>query len=982
MNPLMPTMLAMLVPMQVAEARETGAIQGVVEDEDGLPVPNATVLLSGINLQGERTATTRDDGSYRFDGVNPGTYELSVTLNDALLARAEVRVALQTTTSARITANMGGVSEEISVVFKPVVDTTQTAFSTSLGADAIQNLPVGRSYQSVAQTIPGVTGRINTSAGGAGNGNPSVRGEGQYGNNYTLDGVSTRDPATKTFGVSLNFDAIEEIQVYTDGAPAEFGQFTGMQVNVVTKDGGDEHHGSAAVFYTQHAWFNDTYPIFDFDTGTEVDTTKAKSRIPVFNGTAGGPIIKEKLWYFAALDLVNNWIVPEGVDEENAITSQQGRFMGKLTWFPADQLTLRYLFIGDYEAQANWDASQFVLPEATEDRIDWTISNTLTAEWQPSPNDTFELRAGFTNINIDIVPSSGDLSTPGRLTAAGVRTDNAFQFDYNDRNRLGGGLVYERLIQNLVGDHKIRAGVEQWITVAARDIQNTGETTITWEADLDGDGVAEAAPAPSGDGVSTDQLTGTRYLGREGLPCEADDYSDCGSIEYWTNVGRLANRINTTNLFVQDEWRPNQNLTINLGVRLDIEDGRNDMGERPPTQLVEEFNLPLEERSLTCDDEENPNSPGCYDGELGPLIMPAPRIGVSFDPFGDAKTKVTAHYGQYYDIAGQNLWDWANTSTPNGFVRYVRQNPGEAPIWNNTQDPVSSPLIYDEGMRPARQDKINVGIEREIATDLALGIRGILSRTSNLPEDVDTNLNDWYIMNSPLKERNYRALEITLNKQFDERWQLFGAYTLSESWGHTPGQFELPPGANSGSDGNNVGVYLDDIGDRTARAMYYETGFGWLLDGLKGLGRYDPDNPQFSDSAGYFGYLPYHAFHQIKLNGTYVAPFGTKIGLVYEFSSGNAWQKRGEVGFYGAGYSFPQARGSRFMPAVHWIDLRLAHEIGLGTENRSLEATLDIFNVMDFITPITYFENDAPGFGLTLNRQAPRTIRAGLKFRY
>ncbi|MEZ4238256.1 MAG: Plug domain-containing protein [Myxococcota bacterium] len=103
-----------------------------------------------------------------------------------------------------------------------------------MGEDTIQNLPVGRSFASVVNTIPGVSGRVDTQNGGSG-GSPSVRGEGGYGNNYMIDGVSTRDPATKTSGAGVNFDAIEEIQVYTDGAPAEYGQFTGMMVNVVTR---------------------------------------------------------------------------------------------------------------------------------------------------------------------------------------------------------------------------------------------------------------------------------------------------------------------------------------------------------------------------------------------------------------------------------------------------------------------------------------------------------------------------------------------------------------------------------------------------------------------------------------------------------------------------------------------------------------------------------------------------------------------------
>ncbi len=938
--------------VQSAEARETGDVLGTVTDAEGLPVPGAVLVLSGVELAGERTTTASDDGTFRFTGLNPGEYEIAVTRNDALIARAVVRVALETTTYADIVTTLGGeISDEMVVVFQPVVDVTQSAFSTSLGEDTIQNLPVGRSYQDVVNTIPGVTGRIDTSGGGGGDGNPSVRGEGQYGNNYMLDGVSTRDPASKTFGVSVNFDAIEEIQVYTDGAPAEFGQFTGMFVNVATKDGGDEHHGSAAIFYSQHAWLDDQYPIFDPEEEKEVPTTKARFRSPVFNGTAGGPLIEEKLWYFTAADLGRDWYVPEGLDEDAAITTSSGRFLGKLTWFPSPIATLRYQFLADYGYSGSYDASQLVQPEATSDRKDLTLAQTFTAELEPNEQNRFELRAGFTNINIDVVPSSGDSAIPSRLDEQGVLHDNATEYDRNDRNRVGGALIYQLRLADLLGVHKIRTGAEYWYLIEKRDILNTGETTIEW-IDQNGN--------PTGE----QREVGTRYMSGDGYPCEQQDYADCGVREHWTNVGPLGNTVQTTTLFIQDDWQPFRGLTINAGARLDMEDGRNDEGERPITQDPAELN----------------KAPGRrFEGELGPLVMPAPRLGFAWDPLRTGKTKVTGHYGQYYDLAGNNLWSWSNARSASGFVRYAR-NAGGDWVWSNTQDPEGSPLIYEEGMKPARMDKLNLGVERELFTDFSMGIRGILSRSTNVPEDVDTNLDDWYIMNSPIKERRYRAVELTVQKNFDSVWQLYGSYTLQESYGHTPGQFELAPGAASGSDGNNVGVYLDDVGERDIREQFYETDNGWILEGFKGLGRYSVTDPEFKDEAGWYGYLPYHSFHAIKLNGSYTAPWGSTLGLVYEFDSGHAWQKRTFVPFYGYD-AFGQGRGSRFMPAVHYVDMRIAHTFDL-RRTGSLEATLDVFNVPGFASAITYFENDAPGFGSTLYRQSPRSIRFGIKYRY
>jgi outer membrane receptor protein involved in Fe transport len=966
MNPFLPSLLAALVTTtQVAYAIETGGISGYVTDEVGLPIPGAEVRLSGVDLAGEKMVVANDDGEFVLDGLSPGTYQLGVYFKGALIAKAEVRVALNTTTKVPIEARLGAVSEEIEIVgFKPVVDTSSSAISNELSAKEIQEIPVGRSYQDVIQTMAGVSGRIDTSSGGGGDGNPSVRGEGQYGNNYTIDGVSTRDPATKTFGQNVNFDAIESIQVFTDGAPAEFGQFTGMMVNVVTKDGGDEHHGSVAMFYSQHAFFENRYPIFKPERLKEVPTIKSRFWVPVMNATAGGPIVPEKLWYFTALDLDYSKSIPEGLpagkDGENAIDVYGGQFMGKLTFFANRSWTLRYIFNGDYARQARYDASQFVLPEATSDRVDFGQNHRLTATLAPDDKNTLELRFGYLNSNLDIVPTSGDLETASRLDAQGVLHDNAQQKDLNDRNRVGGGFMYTRFIDQLLGTHKVKAGAEYWLLVSNREIVNTGTDRVQW---IDG----------SGNPVPGDQRdVGTRWAPYDDVltpefeyPCTQGDYSDCGIREHWVNAGKIGNKVDTFQAFLQDDWRPIKQLTVNAGVRLDYEQGYGNDGKKPPTQSPTEFTKPVGQRQK---------------GEYGPVLMPAPRFGFALDPWNDGKTKIAGHYGQYYDIAGAGLWEWANSRSANSFVRFVR-DPGTGDFgWSNTQDATGAPLIYADSLKPAVMNKVNLGFEREVAKDFSVGLRGILSATSGIPEDVDVNLNDWYIMNVPIKRRYYRAVELTARKQFDEVWQLWGAYTLSESYGNTPGQFELAPGAESGSDGNNVGVYLDDIGDRQTREDFVNGGLGWILDGLAGLGRYSVTEPQFYDEAGWYGYMPYHSFHMVKLNGSYTAPFGTSFGLVYEFDSGHAWEKRTLVPFYGYD-AFGQGRGGRMMPAVHYVDGRVSHEVKWG-KSQSLEGYLDVFNIPGFMAAITYYSVDAPGFGSTLYRQAPRSVRLGLKYRY
>jgi hypothetical protein len=162
-----------------------------------------------------------------------------------------------------------------------------------------------------------------------------------------------------------------------------------------------------------------------------------------------------------------------------------------------------------------------------------------------------------------------------------------------------------------------------------------------------------------------------------------------------------------------------------------------------------------------------------------------------------------------------------------------------------------------------------------------------------------------------------------------------------------------------------------------ARTLFFDIGLGRYVNGLNGLGTTQNDQ-------GWYGYLPYHSFHNLKLQGSYTLPFGTTIGAIYEFDSGNAWQKRGYVALYRDYFGFPEGRGSRYMPAVNYFDLRLAHKLDLDGDagDMAVEITVDCTNVLDFQAPITYYQNDNELFGLTMYRQPPRALRVGARFFY
>ncbi len=933
----------LLLSAPYALAAEAGALRGQVLDTDGLAVPDAVVTLSGAEIGGELVAQSDGDGRFRFLSVPIGTHDVLVTRPRFTTVRTTVTVRLGESAYLEIELQVASTAgaEIVVEARRPSVDTTSSGVSANLSREALDNLPTGRSYQDAINLLPGVYGNVDTSEGGGGDGNPSVRGEGQYGNNYFIDGVSTRDPTTKTFGNNVNFDAIEEIQVYTDGAPAEFGQFTGMLVNVVTRDGGDEHHGSAAYYLGAPASFRPesctgksgsalascldrAYMILDPALGEEVPSSLPRYYDMTLSLTAGGPIKKETLWYFAALDLATSSASYPGMPVDQPTVDRGMMGWAKFTWFPSADLTVRVTVAGSSDNTDNSYTTPQYAPEAQVRSHSDDSSARLNVNWTPWSNGIVEAGFGYLQSHFDSLPQSGSRDLPSIVNIdTGEYYGNADSYDLNQRSRVGGELKVTALVPKALGSHKFKAGTEAWVLDDSRELIYTGP----------GDGRSyEAQPSA-------------------GLPCtEASGYTDCAGYTQYDQVGAMKHRGLTFAAFLQDDWQPINPLTLNVGVRVDRE------------SLYPSSDTPLGEREPIVDQ-----------------WMPAPRLGAAWDVTNDSRTLLSANWGRYFDVNGNSFSEWGDERSAYSYYEYTYDPAAGGYVLSWVQDSALTPSVYDEDLQPAHMNKLTLVAERELVPQLSVALRGMTSRTNNIPEDVNIDDSHWSITNPGAEKfREYRAIELVVERAFDNGWQLMGSYTLSESKGHAPGQFELPSGSAYGSDGNGVGVYLDDVNESKdaegLRQEYFDAGYGSYLDGLAGLGRLD-------DDAGYYGYLPYHSFHMAKLSGSYTFDQGTTLGLSYMFDSGHAWEKHTYVPLYGDYYGFGEGRGTRWMPAVHYVDIRLAHAVTFN-EHQALEVSVDIFNVPNFDTPVTYYSNDDQNFGETLFRQSPRAIQAGLKFSY
>src|ERR1043165_9338013 len=301
---------AALVPFAAfaQTSRTTGALIGTVTDPQGGALPGVTVTATSPQLQGSRTAVTDDKGEDILPTPPPGTYHLEYVLQGLpTVTRDNVRVALNETTKLNVPMQL--VTTEVVTVTanQVVVDPTRTTQQTNFNQEHLKYGVVGsanRSYQNVLFQAP------EANAGAGGGSNPMVSGANVAQNTYLLDGINTTDPVTHTFGNNLAFDAIQEISIQTLGKDAEYSS-SGGTVNVITKSGGNNFSGTFDWRYNDKKFQTqgkDTHPTGiayygATPTGSALNFNKdlqpTKSSQPSL--TVGGPIMRDRLWFFTAL---------------------------------------------------------------------------------------------------------------------------------------------------------------------------------------------------------------------------------------------------------------------------------------------------------------------------------------------------------------------------------------------------------------------------------------------------------------------------------------------------------------------------------------------------------------------------------------------------------------------------------------------------------------------------------------------------------
>jgi outer membrane receptor for ferrienterochelin and colicin len=329
----------LLLISSILSAQEiTGNLEGRILDPDGQPLAGVQVAVTGASLQGVREAKTDERGYFRLFSLPTGIFTLKVHHEAFLDVSLEsVRVQLGRTNSLgeiRLRQKVLEAQEIVVTAERPAIDPTSTATGLNLVADTIEDLPGPRNYRNVMAILPGA----NQSYYGD---EVNVAGATGSENAYFIDGIDVSDPYKRYNNTSLPYNFIKEIEIKTGGYEAEYRSSLGGLVNAVTYSGGNEFSGQIFGFFTNNNFSQSA-------VRAELEPGKGDLSQYDFGFSLGGPIIRDKLWFFGAYNptVAREDVLVPGLDYyEDKLT--QNIFAGKITWQPSSKANFVLTAIGD-----------------------------------------------------------------------------------------------------------------------------------------------------------------------------------------------------------------------------------------------------------------------------------------------------------------------------------------------------------------------------------------------------------------------------------------------------------------------------------------------------------------------------------------------------------------------------------------------------------------------------------------------------------
>ncbi|MHB8094567.1 MAG: TonB-dependent receptor [Candidatus Aminicenantales bacterium] len=949
--------IALVSMLSAQVARQSGVIRGAVTDNEGTPLPGMTISATSPSMLGTVSDVTNVEGGFRLANLAPGTYTLAAEMPGfKTLKREGIIVQVGAIVTINLQTEPSSISEELTIIASaPTVDVQSTKVGGVVTSEMIQRLPLNRTLTNVFNTIAGSSGKVDTYSG-------SVHGGASTTVSYEVDGVNSNDPAHNGLLQAPQFDTMEEIEVSTGGLPAQVGNTGGSFVNIVTKSGGNSYSGQLQAYYTNENLLEVLFPDEQLKAMSVGKPTSPINDLDL-SGAFGGPIIKDKIWFFVnggyKKNEFNSAFIPATLSGKfyeqypNPTTQVEG--FAKITTQISKSLRFFAMFNGRVLNQdVAWGGGARTAYDATFSlkNNSW-IQATGNLTWLLGSNTFVDIRGGYVNRDYpitgkeDVVNNIGIRDYYSNYSYNGLPTWNS---DITRRTFQTSARMTHFQDGFLGGDHEIGAGIEyQWLQDRYGYYR---QNPLQWH-----------------------YYKGNPYYYRSyyGLTDTHPTFGD-GRLSF-TNCG-IASGDSVKDLsearisaYLQDSWTIKNRLTINLGARFDYYNGWG--GVAQTTGIT---GLPLEiGQTLVSEIGFNPFAAFKMDPikDVMKFTVLSPRVGLTYDLFGDGKTALKASFSRYAEavpvmwfqdvspaVQAQYTFNWFddnNNGTPDspGTDHYVptsgngqfslpdadylksRVDPKlKTPIYTEYVVSINHELFKDFSIKAQYMHKLGENphgwalydraadkfwYSYEQAPDYWVPFTTTVPAYGNYPAQEVTAyfmsnnapFDDQFYLQTLMSEskRKYDAVELTFDKRFSQGWGLGGSIVLSK--------------------------HLNDITSDDQASFYPDPNSYVNADGR------DPNDQPLA----------------IKLWGSFDLPWGFIGSFFYRHNDGSPYGRRVNVSVpedwaiannvnqnYGDAYVYVEPIGSRRNQSYDNVDLRFEKQFDVRLGR--LGVFIDVYNLL------------------------------------
>ncbi len=1000
----------------VLAQEQTGSLKGKLTDTEGFPLPGAIVYINSDSMLDIQTYITSDTGMVNFHDLPPGTYRLTAEMPGFKTVNIEnIIVRVGNTIRFHIKMEVTTIEEETTVKLSASMGNPEsTKASFIIEEDLLKRIPLHRDSHHIIDLAPGIIPEAiffpETSV---------IHGASARANLYLFDSLSLSDPKGMHLITNINYDLIEEVEVVTAGLPTQVSPADGGYVNIVTKSGGNEPSGELQAYHTGDSLTNTLTK--DEDSGLSFTSPPPlDERLWDFSLSYGGPILRDKLWFFTSARLLSQsrttsfipWTDPQG-KEHDAFNWDNRELLGfiKFTsqFIPYLKVSASFNYVNRnrpfHENILGWN----VPADATRDMDHEAIYQGNAILNYLINQDTFvDLKAGFFSDDFPLLlqedvksnPTYVDVST-GHIWGSGFLNEDRL------KKRFQASVFLTRFQNNIFGaNHELKIGGQY---------ENSSLEWSTWKEN----------------NLTVYYKNGSPYyFGSNPSPLSGESVGT-GKISFFITSGvqdRFIPKFDMQrlSLIFQDTVTIAQRVTLNLGLRFD-------RSTSSQLSLVKDvsgnpLSLTLGETLIKSQIDLNPydqvqSSP--WKNILTWNVL-SPRIGLIFDILGDGKSLFKASYSRYTEPMLLEYTSSISPFTPtrsHSFYWYDENSDEEV-------DENDSFALYPEDYRlyfgelyrgrvdpdtkAPHTDEFTVGLSQEIFSDFSVSFTYIHRNKKDILESalynpdldqywytVEQDTEDWWtsfdtivpgaddtrnksvtiyfpssdaplfaerFRNVPELSRKYRGFEIVVKKRMSHNWQLNGSVTFSRTTGNINQGYFASSGATAAAVSPNYFVNFDTDA------------------------RLDFDRPLI-----------------IKLAGTYRFPYEFYLSFHYMHVSGTPWARSvtvfppSQMEDAGSMPGLPvsvllEEPGTRRTETVRNLDFRIEKEFIL-SRSKSLGLFLDIFNILgsQYQTKVqneggfwypgaeNSTEGDRivdPNYGTVIALSGVRTFRLGLSLKF